>query len=181
MESNDQNLGQEQPVLLDKINTAIKELGGGAKWKRTPEHLDGTEVLKDKTVVMVDDEIGVLEAFVPNLMVATDGKASFIRYDNRSLEQLVAQIQEAKADVVLLDYHLSRGPERAFPFTPGELEGSEVARGLVGAGFTGSIIGFSSDTYVKREFQDAGALGAINKSPGFPGDSVKELAQLLKS
>ena len=169
MELKDTNLTPQEQTPIDKINLILKELGSTAKWKRAPEKIDGTEVLKNKTIVMVDDVQGVLEAFVPDLVITTDGKATFIKYTGQSTEELIDQIQQSKADVVLLDYHLSQA-----------LKGSEVTRVLLGAGFNGSIVGFSSDSDAKRDFQQAGALGSVDKEAGFPKSSVSKLAELLK-
>lgn len=169
MELKDTNLTPQEQSPIDRINFVLKELGSTAKWKRAPEKIEGTEVLKDKTVVMVDDVQGVLEAFVPDLVVATDGNAVFIKFTGQNTEELIEQIQQSKADVVLLDYHLSEA-----------LKGSEVTRALLGAGFHGSIVGFSSDSDPKRDFQQAGALGSVDKEAGFPKSSVSKLAELLK-
>ena len=79
MEIKDLNLIPQEPSPLDKINAILKDLGSSAKWKRAPEHIEGAELLREKTIVMVDDEQQVLEAFVPDLVVATDGKAIFIK------------------------------------------------------------------------------------------------------
>lgn len=169
MELKDTNLTPQEQSPIDKINLVLKELGSTAKWKRAPEKIEGAEVLKDKTIVMIDDVQGVLEAFVPDLVVATDGKATFIKYTGQSKEELIEQIQQSKANVVLLDYHLSEA-----------LKGSEVTLALLGIGFNGSIVGFSSDSDAKRDFQRAGALGSVDKEAGFPKSSVTKLAELLK-
>lgn len=168
MELIDKDLKPQEQSPIDKINATLKELGSTAKWKRAPERIEGTEVLKDKTVAMVDDERGVLEAFVPDLMVATDGKATFIRYGGQSVEDLIKQIWQTKADLVLLDYHLSE-----------MLKGYEITRALIDAGFAGSVVGFSSDNDAKRKFKEAGALGSVDKEAGFPKSSVSKLAELF--
>jgi hypothetical protein len=58
-------------------------------------------------------------------------------------------------------------------------KGAAVAREMTDQGFAGSIVGFSSDDYVRREFKEVGALGAIDKEAGFPEASIKKLASLL--
>ena len=121
----------QEPLLIDKINGTLKMLGSTMKWKRAPEVIKGAEVLKDKKIAMVDDEQGVLESFVPDLMTATDGKAAFIKYEGQSIDELTKQIQDAEADLVLLDYHLSE-----------VLKGSDVARALTDNGFSGDMSEF---------------------------------------
>ncbi len=169
MELRDQNFIPHEQSPIDGINATLKELGSTAQWKKAPERIPGTESLKDKSVVMVDDERGVLEAFVPDLMVATDGKAAFIQYSSQSIDDLLNQIQASNANVVLLDYHLSE-----------MLKGAAVARTLLEKGFAGSVVGFSSDSSAKREFQEAGALGSIEKEAWAPESSVGRLAELLR-
>ena len=168
MELSDKNFAPPAQSPIEKINATLQELGSTAKWKRAPERIPGTEALKDKTIVMVDDESGVLEAFIPDLMVATDGKATFIKYNGQSVEELIEQIRQSKANLVLLDFHLSE-----------TLKGATVARAMTDQGFAGSIVGFSSDDDARRKFKAAGALGAINKEAGFPESSVKKLGELF--
>jgi CheY-like chemotaxis protein len=168
MDLGEKNFAPQEPALIDKINSTLENLGSTAKWKRAPEKIEGAEILKDKKIAMVDDEQGVLEAFVPDLMTATDGNASFIRYQGQSIEELVAQIQTTEANLVLLDYHLSK-----------MLKGSDVARALLDGGFSGTTMGFSSDRGAKEDFEKAGALSSVEKEAWSPEVSVKQLAKLL--
>ena len=96
-----------KPDLLDRINRALKELGSSAKYKKAPKYKPGFEHLRDKTVVIVDDVYGVLEGFIPEMMVASNGNADFIHFTNQSKEELVRQIMEKNPDIVFLDYNLS--------------------------------------------------------------------------
>ena len=168
MDLGEKNFVPKEPALIDKINSTLENLGSSSKWKRALEIIEGTEILRDKTIAMVDDEQGVLEAFVPDLMTATDGKATFIKYNGQSIEELVAQIQAAEATLILLDYHLSK-----------MLKGSDVARALSDEGFLGIAIGFSSDNNAKKDFEDAGAFGSVEKEAWSPETSIKQLAKLL--
>lgn len=168
MELNDKNFTSQQPLLIDKINATLKELGSGNEWIKPPEPVEGTEILKNKNIVMVDDVQGLLECFAPHLMVATDGNAAFIKYNGQSIEELVKQILQTKANLVLLDYHLSD-----------TLKGSSVARVLLGDKFPGLVVGFSSDPRAERDFNQSGAFGSVDKSAGSPEDSIKALAELL--
>ncbi len=168
MELGDKSFTPQEPLLIDKINGTLKMLGSTMKWKRAPEVIKGAEVLKDKKIAMVDDEQGVLESFVPDLMTATDGKAAFIKYEGQSIDELTKQIQDAEADLVLLDYHLSE-----------VLKGSDVARALTDNGFSGDMVGFSSDPGAASDFKKEGALGSVDKKAWSPEVSVEQVAQLL--
>ena len=157
-----------QPMtLLEKINKVLAELGSTGKWKRPPEFLEGYEPLKDKIVVMVDDVKTVLENFVPHLIVATDGKASFVEYKGQKLDELLEQIMLHKPNIVVMDYHLSEN-----------LKGTSVINALREQNFPGKTIGFSSDN-TAREFSDAGAIGVVDKGGYSPEDSVEKLAKLV--
>ena len=134
MDLGDKNFIPQEPSLIDRINGKLEALGSGMKWKKAPEIIEGAEILKDRIVAMVDDEQGVLEAFIPDLMVATDGKAIFIKYDGQTVDELIKQIQGTEANLIILDYHLSK-----------VVKGSDVARALRERGFSGDTVGFSSD------------------------------------
>ncbi|MFA6270037.1 MAG: hypothetical protein WC657_02395 [Candidatus Paceibacterota bacterium] len=161
--------GPQEPInLKDKINETFEKLGVSARWRKAPEAIEGTKVLKDKTIVMVDDVVGVLESFAPHLIVATEGKASFITYNGQPLEELINQILESNPNLVLMDYHLS-----------GTLKGSEVIRKLKEANYDGDSVGFSSDNNTTMDFENAGAVASISKEAGYPEASVKELSQKI--
>ena len=158
----------QQITVLEKINKALADLGSTGKWKRPPEFLEGYAPLKDKIVVMVDDVKTILENFAPHLIVATDGKASFIEYKGQKLDELIHQIMEHSPNIVVMDYHLSES-----------LKGTSVIRELQGQNFSGQAVGFSSDNNTTREFMDAGAKGAVDKGGYSPEKSVEELANLI--
>ncbi|MEK7608325.1 MAG: hypothetical protein AAB495_01995 [Patescibacteria group bacterium] len=162
------NVESQPPDILERINTALAGLGSTAKWKRAPKFEQEYNPLRGKTVIMVDDAQGVLEAFAPTLMVATEGKAVLILFNGQSAEELAAEIQAKKADIVLLDYHLSES-----------IKGAAVGRKLLGGGFEGKLFGFSSDPDTVRAFRDAGVNDCISKEAGSPEKSVKDLAQRL--
>lgn len=163
--------GPLTPNLVDKINEALKELGSTARWTKAPEFLKEYRPLKDKTIVLVDDVDMVLKAFVPGLMVATDGKAFFVQYKGQPLQELTEQILQRNPDLILLDYNLEE---------EGELKGTELARELLRQKFSGDIVGFSSERAAEQEFQKVGVKRSINKEAGFPEESIKELAELVK-
>lgn len=172
MELNDQNLKPEQPQLLDKINSTLEQLGSTAKWKRAPERIEGTDILKDKTILFVDDVSDVLQTFVPDLMVATEGKSVFMTYKGQDLKEFTEQILAVNADIILMDYHLDSDLEYG-------LKGSRIAS-FLRRNFNGVIVGFSSETAGVSKFVEAGAIGSIKKNPGNPEASIKALAELIE-
>ena len=161
--------GIQQPDdLVFKINQAFEKLGVNARWKKAPKIPEGCESLKDKTIVMVDDMIGVLEQFAPYLIVATEGKTSLIHYKSQSLEQLVDQILENNPNLVLMDYNLSES-----------LKGSDVIKVLKEKSYEGDSFGFSSDPDTTRDFEEAGATGSVKKEAGFPQSIIQELSSKI--
>lgn len=55
-------------VILSKINQKLAGLGSTMKWHRPPEFFPEYETLSGKTILMVDDTQGVIEAYVPSLV-----------------------------------------------------------------------------------------------------------------
>ena len=158
----------QKEVLLEKINQTLANLGSTSKWKEAPEFLKEYEPLKDKTIVMIDDVLNILENLAPHLIVATEGKASCIKFESQDLDELVQKITESNPDIVLMDYHLSEN-----------LKGEDVVKALKEKGFLGDIVGSSSDPRTAELFANAGAKGVIDKGRLDAEDSVKELADLI--
>jgi CheY-like chemotaxis protein len=161
---------EQKIILLEKINKALSALGSSAKWKRAPEDLEEYLPLKGKILVMVDDAKDLLKHFIPDLMVATDGNASFVEYTGQETDMLIEQIMRSNPYIVLMDYHLSA-----------DFKGSSVIRALNARNFSGKTVGFSSDDNSKtsNEFMSAGAKGTVNKNTSRPEKSVIELAKLI--
>jgi CheY-like chemotaxis protein len=159
---------EQKVILLEKINKVISDFGPGGKCKKVPEFLKEYEPLKGKVLIMVDDLKHLIKDFVPDLMVATDGNASFIEYTGQEMDELIKQIIQHNPDIVLMDYHLSEN-----------LKGSSVIRLLNGENFSGQIIGFSSDSQASEEFLAAGVKGTIKKDIDYPENAVRELASLI--
>lgn len=155
--------------LLRKAQSTIEEVTGvKSDLEKLPKPVEGAEILKEKTIVLIDDDRDVFESFIPHLMVATEGKAIFIAHGGQSEEEIIREISESGANVVLLDFHLSM-----------RIEGTNIAKALKDSGFSGAIIGFSSDKTADQAFKKAGALGAINKNTNAPEVSIRKLAQVL--
>jgi hypothetical protein len=153
--------------LLDMINAKVAELGSTAQWMKAPESHPEYASLAGKTVVMVDDSDRVLQNYVPDLMKATDGKAQFILYTDQTSGGLAQKILAANADIILMDYNLSE-----------TLKGATVAGILKDRGFSGVIVGFSSEKSYQEEFQRSGKVDMIIPK-GDAEDSVLELAKRI--
>lgn len=154
--------------LLEKINKALADLGSTKKWKKAPEFLKEYEPLRGKVLVMVDDIKNLLEHFAPDLIVATNGNASFIEYTGQDIDKLIKQIMQYNPDIVVMDYHLSD-----------YLKGSSVIMSLNEQNFSGQAIGFSSDNDTSKDFIAAGVKGTVKKDTSQPEKSVAELANLI--
>ena len=153
---------------LNKINTALADFGSELEYLKPPEFQPEYESLRGKKVVMVDDVFGVIENILPEIVVATDGNARGIHYKGQSLQELAADILSKKPDVIILDYHLSD-----------YLKGIEVAKELSKIGFTGKIVGCSSEGDRAKEFIKYGAVGNIDKTSYPASDAIKNLARMV--
>lgn len=164
----------KEKELLEKINASLAELGSTAKWKGLPDFKEEYASLRDKKITIVDDGYEILQNQLPDLMVATDGKASFVHYKNESIEKLIEQIIAKNADIVLMDYTLSE-----------DVTGTQVIKSLMEAGFTGKIIGYSSSKNSNEALIKSGAIGAVDKSAYnqelYESDSVRLLGELIKN
>ena len=154
--------------LLQRINRALKELGSSSKWLKLPKFLPDYESLRGKKILLVDDVVEVVESLIPDLMVATDGNASFIHYKEQELELIISEILEKNPDIILLDYNLSES-----------LKGTEIARILKEKAFTGKSIGFSSEKDTSKKFIDAGAFGYVEKNAYDPEACLKGIAKIV--
>ncbi len=156
--------------ILGKINNVYFSLGDEQRDVNIPEYLDKYKNLKGKKVLMVDDIAGLICAFAPSLMVATDGNMSFIFTENQSSGELMTAIIKANPDVVLLDYNLARGV----------FFGSDIAELLKANGYTGKIIGFSTEKIANERFDKIG-IKTIEKDGVNPAESVKKVAEIYSS
>jgi|CXWL01.1.fsa_nt_gi CheY-like chemotaxis protein len=155
-------------VLLGKINDVLTALGVATRWRRAPKYLPEYAPLKGKSVLMVDDVMGVLENFIPDLVIATDGRASFLHHEQQTAEALASEIMSANPDIVLLDYNLAQG-----------IKGDTVANLLKEQGFAGQMVGFSSENQHESKFVTAGAQGCVEKINFDPAESIKKLAEIV--
>ena len=158
----------KKAFVLEQINKVQLE-NGGFEWKGLPEILPGCEILRDKRLVMVDDMRSIFMHFSPNFIAATDGKASFIEFHGQELEDIVSEILKDNPDIVLLDNDLGWGM----------LTGPEIAGALKQTGFTGDIVGFSTEDRSAKKFMQAGATGFLIKENSDLRKKIKELADLI--
>ncbi|MEI7890945.1 MAG: hypothetical protein WCI36_03155 [bacterium] len=171
----DAHIEKQSRELVDKIKTILFELAESCdpndersirealKIKKDNESennsikdrtIEGTDFLRDKKIVLVDDSLTVLRYEVPYLTVATNGNFEPIHYQAQSIEKIVEEILRKNPDVLLMDFTLSYDPA---------LTGDEVIESLREAGFSGKIVGYSSDTKNDSKFIEAGADFCVEK------------------
>lgn len=158
--------------LLEKVNQLLYKIGSDFKISELPKlRLAEIRPLKDKKIVMVDDDEEVFRVFIPLLTVATNGKADVVGHFGQSLNELIEQILELNPEVILLDRNLSMG-----------IDGVAVAQKLIEKGFDGNkIIGFSSSRDADQAFKKAGIRGSITKNPSFSYLAIDQLASLVNN
>ncbi|EKE25356.1 MAG: N-methyl-transferase [uncultured bacterium] len=156
-------------ILLNKINEAMKELGSKSKWLKLKEAPDGTEILKGKRIVMVDDLRNILTSYVPDLIVSTNDHAGFVLHEQQSIEELAEQIIEKAPEVILMDRKLANG-----------INGADVTRSILQKYPKTKVVGFSSEGDA-TDFLKAGAVGFVKKDTWEAAGSIKQIAELLKS
>lgn len=156
-------------ALLSRVNETMQELGSSSKWLKLKKMPEGAEVLKGKRIVMVDDLRNILTSYVPNLIVATDDQAGFVLHEQQSMETLVEQILEKTPEIILMDRKLASG-----------INGADVTRSILQKEPGIKIIGFSSEGDA-TDFMGAGAVGFVEKDTLEPAESIKQVAELLKS
>lgn len=158
----------ESNPILESVNIALEKLGSKLKYIKAPEYFTEYDALKDKKIIMIDDVFGVLENMLPDLVVASQGKAEAIHYTDQTLESLIMELMDKKPDILILDYHLSD-----------TLKGVEIADGLKKLGFEGKIVGGSSESERGKEFIRAGAVGNIDKTSWPLSNTIKHLAEII--
>lgn len=156
-------------MLLDKINETLALLESKARYLKVPEDYPEYQSLKGKKILMLDDIERLLEAFLPDLMVATDGNASFVLQKGETAEETAKEILTQNPDIALLDYSLQEG-----------VKGTDVYEFLKKSGYLGKSIGFSSDKESQKLFKKAGVEDCIEKDTFDTSAIVKEIAKLVE-
>ena len=158
----------EEDPKLTLINAKLAELGSTAKYKMAPENREGFAPLKGRRVIMVDDTKDLLEAYIPDLMVATGGAGDFVRVKPiQTVQQAAEAIMAKNPEVILMDYHISP-----------DYKGTSIAQELQQRGFTDTIIGFSSEKDAVRAFEELG-IQSVEKSYRNPSKSLEEVGKFI--
>ena len=147
------------------IEAQFASLGLESKGVRLPK-LELDPGLHGRKILFVDDSLDVLRVFVPRLIVATNGEASFIHCIRSDVHKLSRQIVAAKPDVALIDGELG-----------GSLRGWDVVKKVLAANDQLLCMGFSSDESYEKQFFAAGALGFVHKETANPDQSLLVLSQ----
>lgn len=158
---------------FEHLNQVCVELGRPRPY-RAPESVpepppELTQAFRAVSVLMVDDMSVNLLNYAPYLVQVTGDHASFLRHEEgQDIETLAAAINEAHADVVLMDMNLADG-----------VNGVSLTQKLKERGCSSFVVGFSSDmdAGLAREFKAAGAIGGVLKD--LPLESLPKVARLL--
>ncbi len=152
-----------------EVNKAFELLESTTRYKRVKENVPGSEGLRGKRITMVDDVKTVLEGFVEDLVVASDGNASFILHADQPVEELIAEILASDPDVVLVDGHLAKG-----------IQGNKVVEFLLQSRPDILPILFSSDTRFAQAAGVEGVITSVNKDSADPEASVQQIAAVVE-
>ena len=159
--------------LLDKINSLLAELGSSAKWVELPDFNPEYSSLQGKSITIVEDSVDILKNQLPDLVVASNGKASFVLNKDEPIGELVKKIVDKNPDIVLMDGTLAN------------VKGTYVIEMLKKSGYEGKIIGYSSSEDSNDELIASGAIGAVDKSSyekkTHDPNSVKLLGELIQA
>ena len=175
-EQNDAIQGEEFPEhskgntsLFDEANNMLTRICGPEfAIKSLPVPLAGTEALRDKRIFMGDDQATYFSSFIPSLLVETDGKAKFVLHKDQTVKELADSIIESESDIALLDLNMANG-----------ISGTDVARMVKEKGFSGKIIGFSSDMRAVNAFKQVGANGVVRKDSNNQEATIREIVQII--
>ena len=132
--------------------------------------------LKGRKILMVDDHPSELRTHIPPLLVATNGSASFIKFERKEEESkfmsglnLAKAIMEINPEIILMDQYLDY--RRV-------VLGTDVIQTLRDFGFKDKIIGFSSDS-LDSYFKSVGADGSLVKSELYVAKNLLQIAGFI--
>ena len=126
-------------------------------------------ILKNRSLIFVDDQRDYLAGYVLPLQIATGGHASFLQVTQQSCEQLADRLIQSKADIILMDYFFNPQPvsygARSSEDNLSRFNGADLVRELRSrqtSSYSPIIVGFSADGMFD-EFARAGVNGATTK------------------
>lgn len=163
--------------MLEKIKAELIKFGEkSTKYTTVPKFKDEYKSLLGKKTVLVDDSASILRHFLPDLMVATEDNFIPILYIDETTEEMVEKILKYNPEVLLMDFSLSYE-------NPEPTRGDKVIKALRAAGFTATVIGFSSDEDKAEKFQKAGADTSILKLRDRcgPDEIVSDIANYIST
>lgn len=188
MKNKEPGYEMQKEYISVQTKEILKELGITPYLDKVevPEFVEEFNSLKDKVVLMVDDDETLIERYIPLLLVATQGKAKFLYQNNGTLDEVLSKIEGIKADIVLMDESLGEVSEPYLysqdssdePELIDSLFGTIVISKLRERGYEGKLICFSGDPMGEWEWKRCGGNGSIQKKmDGIV--SIQELGKLI--
>ncbi len=143
-------------AIRENLTRALAETGGGlsASLALPEEYVPGTESLRGKRIVMVDDEINAVLQSIVHGSVATNGNFDVVLQKDAAdtADRLADRILEKNPDLVLVDFDF------AFSVT-----GDMVVHALREKGYSGRIIGSSQRSDNAEAFMKVGVVNSYDK------------------
>jgi len=152
--------------ILDLVKQSLKDVGETYEEAHLPCPPEGK--LAGKTILQVDDELLMLQTFIPYLASASAKKAIGILHKGEPPDEIVAKVIERTPDIVLLDYCLAD-----------QINGSSLVAPIRKALPDALIIGFSTGAYYEQLFTQAGADGFLIKKTYEVARLPSQLASLI--
>ncbi len=156
--------------LLVLSKDALKRCGLPPFVHAMPEIPEEAAVLRDKKILLIDNAPEVFEVFVPWLVAATDGNASFLFHVKEALAELAEKAVSLSPDIVLIDECLA-GTIRGHTLTAEILERKPQIK----------VIGFSATEGTSDAFTAAGAAGFAEKDTENPEATLIRVAHAITS
>lgn len=154
-------------ALSDLIADRAKELGIRIHADHLPTMPPGLEALAGRKIVLVDDGLDVVAAFLVPLMMVTEGEAEFVLQNTQSMDQTIDEILEKDPEIVLLDEYLRglRGHQLIGPLL-------QKKPGLI-------CLGFSNAESTEKIFLESGAKGFVFKEQTDPWRTLEHVVRLI--
>lgn len=153
--------------LLKSVNLLLAKLGSTVVL-REPPRLSKESPLFAGRIVLLDDSMAVMEAFVPRIAAFCEGRLDALLHTKERVEDLTATIFSHRPNLVLIDRYLG-----------GNLRGETLVPLLKVANPRLICIGFSSESAAERLFVRAGADGFVSKEMDDVAGTFVNLADLI--